>query len=123
MSINGVGAVASEKFYNYIQDNKKMLQELLCEFNFNKVEEVQEVKGADLGGKIFVITGSVHIFKNRNEIKDKIELLGGKVSGSVSKNTSYLLNNDINSNSSKNVKAKSLGIPIITEEQFLELIK
>lgn len=123
MSINGVGAVASEKFYNYIQDNKKMLQELLCEFNFNKVEEVQEVKGADLGGKIFVITGSVHIFKNRNEIKDKIELLGGKVSGSVSKNTNYLLNNDINSNSSKNVKAKSLGIPIITEEQFLELIK
>lgn len=123
MSINGVGAVASEKFYNYIQDNKKMLQELLCEFNFNKVEEVQEVKGADLRGKIFVITGSVHIFKNRNEIKDKIELLGGKVSGSVSKNTSYLLNNDINSNSSKNVKAKSLGIPIITEEQFLELIK
>lgn len=123
MSINGVGAVASEKFYNYIQDNKKMLQELLCEFNFNKVEEVQEVKGADLKGKIFVITGSVHIFKNRNEIKDKIELLGGKVSGSVSKNTSYLLNNDIDSNSSKNIKAKNLGTPIITEEQFLELIK
>lgn len=123
MNIDGVGAVASEKFYDYIKSNKNMLQELLCEFNFNRVEEVQEIKGVNLKGKTFVVTGSVHIFKNRNEIKDKIELLGGKVSGTVSKNTSYLINNEIDSNTSKNVKAKELGVPIISEEQFLEFIK
>ncbi len=122
MSIEGLGTVASEKFYNYIEDNKEMLEELIKEFNF-KVEEVSEDSASTLEGKIFVITGSVHIFKNRNEIKDKVEELGGKVSGSVSKNTDYLINNEIESTSSKNKKAKDLGIPIITEEQFLELIK
>lgn len=123
MAIDGVGAVASEKLYNYIQDNKEMLQELLEEFNFNDNTETSKIIGASLVGKTFVITGSVNIFKNRNEIKDKIELLGGKVSGSVSKNTSYLINNELDSNSSKNTKAKELSIPIITEEQFLELTK
>lgn len=123
MSINGVGVVASEKFYNYIQDNKEMLQELLEEFNFNKNEELKESDSVDLKGKTFVITGSVHIFKNRNEIKDKIESLGGKVSGSVSKNTNYLINNEIDSSSIKNIKAKELNVPIISEEQFLNIIK
>ena len=70
----------------------------------------------------FVITGDVEHFANRREVQDIIELLGGKASGSVSAKTTYLINNDIMSSSSKNQKAKSLNIPIITEEQFIELL-
>ena len=68
----------------------------------------------------FVITGKVNHFKNRDELKTLIESLGGKVVGSVSKNTTYLINNDINSTSAKNKSAQSLGIPILTEEMFIE---
>ena len=68
------------------------------------------------------MTGSVHIFKNRDELKSKIESLGGKVSGSVSKNTDFLINNDVDSSSSKNAKAKELNIPIISEEDFVNII-
>ena len=84
-------------------------------------KEVEEI-GDTLKGKTFVITGSLNVFSNRNEAKDKIERLGGKVSGSVSNKTSYLVNNDIESNSSKNKKAKDLGIPIITEEELLSML-
>ena len=77
----------------------------------------------DLTGLTFVITGSVEHFKNRNEIKELIEDLGGKVTGSVSKKTHYLINNDSQSTSSKNKKAKELNIPIITEEEFVEMIE
>ena len=73
-------------------------------------------------GKTFVVTGSVYHFKNRGELQKKIEDLGGKVAGSVSKNTSYLINNDTESTSSKNKKAKELGVPIISEEDFLKII-
>ena len=83
---------------------------------------VSTVKFSKVAGKTFVITGSVHTFKNRDEIKVAIETRGGKVTGSVSKNTNYLVNNDINSTSSKNVKAKQLGIPIITEEQLIAML-
>ena len=83
---------------------------------------VSTVKFSDVAGKTFVITGSVHTFKNRDEVKVAIETRGGKVTGSVSKNTNYLVNNDINSTSSKNVKAKQLGIPIITEEQLIAML-
>ena len=83
---------------------------------------VSTVKFSEVAGKTFVITGSVHTFKNRDEVKVAIETRGGKVTGSVSKNTSYLVNNDINSTSSKNVKAKQLGIPIITEEQLIAML-
>lgn len=76
----------------------------------------------DLTGLTFVITGSVNHFKNRNEVKERIEDLGGKVTGSVSKKTDYLINNDSKSASSKNKKAKELNIPIITEEEFMEMI-
>lgn len=76
-----------------------------------------------LDGKTFVITGKINHFKNRDELKNKIEELGGKVSGSVSKNTSYLINNDVDSTTGKNKKAKSLGVPIISENDFLEMIK
>ena len=74
-------------------------------------------------GKTFVITGSVHHFANRNEVKEVIEAKGGKVTGSVTSNTDYLINNDVNSTSSKNKKAKELGIPIITEEEFLKMLE
>ena len=72
--------------------------------------------------KVFVITGSVRHFANRDALKNKIESLGGKVSGSVSAKTSYLINNDNTSKSSKNVKAIQLNIPIITEDDFLNMI-
>lgn len=78
--------------------------------------------GVDLTGKTFVVTGDVHIFKNRNELTAKIEELGGKCSGSVSAKTSYLINNDVNSTSGKNQKAKQLGIPIISEDDFVAMI-
>lgn len=83
---------------------------------------VSTVKFSEVAGKTFVITGSVHTFKNRDEVKVAIETRGGKVTGSVSKNTNYLVNNDINSTSSKNMKAKQLGIPIITEEQLIAML-
>ena len=78
------------------------------------------VKEKTLTGMTFVITGKVNHFKNRDELKTLIESLGGKVVGSVSKNTTYLINNDINSTSAKNKSAQSLGIPILTEEMFIE---
>ena len=76
----------------------------------------------DLSGKTFVITGSLTQHKNRDELVNKIEQLGGKVSGSVSSKTSFLINNDTESNSSKNRKAKELGIPLISESNFLNMI-
>jgi DNA ligase (NAD+) len=84
-----------------------------------KVEESAE-SAVDLTGKTFVITGKLTHFKNRDALKAKIEALGGKVTGSVSKNTSYLINNDVNSTSSKNQTARSLGIEILSEADFIE---
>ena len=89
--------------------------------HFNSTTEVESpAAGADLSGKTFVITGKLTHFKNRDEIKARIEALGGKVTGSVSKNTDYLINNDVNSTSSKNATAKSLGIPILSESDFIQ---
>lgn len=87
--------------------------------NFQKP---QKVSNNNLSGKTFVITGSLNIFTNRDEAKEKIESLGGKVAGSVSKKTDYLVNNDINSTSGKNKKAKELSIPIITEEELINML-
>lgn len=84
--------------------------------------EPKEVLESAVKGKTFVITGSVHHFKNRDEAKEAIEAKGGKVTNSVTKNTNYLVNNDINSTSSKNVKAKQLNIPIITEDQLVDML-
>ena len=83
---------------------------------------VEEKKENTLEGKSIVITGSLKTFKNRAELQRVIEAAGGKVVGAVSKNTSYLINNDIESTSAKNQTAKRLGVPIITEENFLKLI-
>ena len=85
-------------------------------------ETFEEQSASSISGKTFVITGSLEHFENRDACKEKIESLGGKTAGSVSKKTDYLINNDSTSGSSKNKKAKELGIPIITEEEFLAMI-
>ena len=88
--------------------------------NINSIIVDNTPKQQSLDGLTFVITGKLQHFKNRDSIKETIESLGGKVVGSVSKNTSYLINNDSASTSSKNRTAQSLGIPILTEETFIE---
>ncbi|MBO4864933.1 MAG: NAD-dependent DNA ligase LigA, partial [Eubacterium sp.] len=118
--IDQVGEVLARDFVNYFHDEKKLdeVRKLLNEIEFVIEENTME---QDLDGKTFVITGSLETYPNRDALKKEIEDRGGKVAGSVSAKTSYLINNDINSNSSKNKKAKSLGIPIITEEDFKNL--
>lgn len=88
--------------------------------HFNTPEVAPAPAGESLAGKTFVITGKLTHFKNRDEIKARIEALGGKVTSSVSKNTNFLINNDVNSTSSKNATAKSLGIPILSESDFIQ---
>ena len=97
----------------------KLLAEHYITFNYDMGDSTPTA-GVDLSGKVFVITGKLTHFKNRDEIKARIEALGGKVTGSVSKNTNYLINNDVNSTSSKNATAKSLGIPILSEDDFIQ---
>lgn len=123
-AIDGVGPVIAEEFAAYfsLEANKSMVKALVKELTF-KVETIAPVEDSPIVGKTFVVTGDVNHFKNRKELQAKIEELGGKVTGSVSKNTDYLINNDSESSSSKNKKAKELGIPILTEEAFLELIQ
>lgn len=124
VEIEGIGEVIAASVRDYFDNehNQKTVGRLLQYLTF---EEMPKESGDSqpLADKIFVITGSVTHFKNRKELKERIEVLGGKVTGSVSKNTSYLINNDNLSNSTKNKKAKELEIPILTEEEFLEMIK
>lgn len=124
ISVKDIGDTTAFNFYSWMHDenNIKLLNELL-EFISFKEEKKIETNNQVLLNKVFVITGDVHIYKNRKELQIKIESLGGKVTGSVSKNTNWLINNDINSSSGKNKKAKELNIPIITEEMFQEMIK
>ena len=124
MRISGIGESVADSIVNYFIKTKNVnfINSLINQLSFIK-DNPKENNNISLEGKTFVITGKVHIYKNRNEIKDIIESLGGKVSGSVSSKTDYLINNDINSNSGKNKTAKELNIPIISEEQFVELIK
>lgn len=105
----------------FIRDNYRWIAELIGEFNFRESDNNGNVKQV-LEGKTFVITGSLKAYKNREELVSVIERNGGKVSGSVSAKTNYLINNDTKSNSSKNKKAKELGIPIISEVQFVLMI-
>ena len=95
-----------------------MVDDLLEEITLLQTTASQEEQS--LSGQVFVITGSLEHFANRNALKERIETLGGKVTGSVTSKTSYLINNDIMSNSSKNKKAKELNIPILTEETAME---
>ena len=123
MQIDGIGEVVANAFVDFLHDdeNKKSVEKLLDIVEFDV--EPQGSTDGDLRGKTFVITGNVHIYKNRNELKSAIEVNGGKVTGSVSSNTDFLINNDIDSASSKNKKAKELGIPIISEDEFTRMIK
>lgn len=129
--INGIGPILNQNLIAWGQihltymdtnntDYDQEIKNLLAELEFEKPE--QKTTTNSLSNLTFVITGDVHHFKNRNELKAKIEELGGKVSGSVSSKTNYLINNDVTSTSGKNKKAKELNIPIISEDEFLNMI-
>ena len=125
--IPGIGEVIAASVRDYFDNdhNKAVLERILPLLTFEDAasgENDAQSGQMSLEGKTFVVTGSVEHFKNRNELKSRIESLGGKVTGSVSKKTDYLINNDATSGSSKNKKAKELGIPILTEEDFLEML-
>ena len=119
-AIDGVGEVIATGFYEYFQkeENKNRWENLLKEVEIEK-EEPDE-GSQTLTGMAFVITGSLHSYASRNELKEVIEKKGGKVTGSVTSKTICLINNDNTSSSSKNKKAKELQIPILTEEEFIE---
>lgn len=121
-AIDGIGDVIAGNYVAYFADveHRELFEKLLKEV---KLPEGQEDVGEQtFAGMNFVITGSVEHFANRNEVKALIEFKGGKVTGSVTSKTNYLINNNVESTSSKNKKAKDLGIPIITEEDFLRMI-
>ena len=122
-SAEGIGEVLAKAWRDYFDQEKNNLQldHLLQVLDIQK-ESVPEGEGI-FQGKTFVITGSLTHFSNRKELQNLIESLGGKAAGSVSSKTSYLINNDTASNSSKNKKAKELGIPILSEEDFLTMVK
>lgn len=120
--IDGIGITTSLSMDAYFGDNLEMVEKLAEELEFEMPESKKEF-AVDLTGMTFVVTGKVNKFANRNAIKDEIESRGGKVAGSVSKNTNYLVNNDVNSTSSKNKKAQQLGIPIIDEDGLIKILK
>lgn len=119
-SIDGIGPEKSAKFIAWFKDDVHFqhVQHLLSELIIEEHEPVETENKCQ--GLTFVVTGDVHHYKNRNELKAYIESQGGKVTGSVSKSTNYLINNDAASQSSKNKKAHELNIPIITEDEFIE---
>ena len=119
-AIPGIGPEKARQFVAWFENeaNIKVYDKLMSEVN------IKQAQSASVGelckGLTFVITGDVNHYKNRNDLKAYIESEGGKVTGSVSKSTSYLINNDINSTSTKNKKANQLGIPIISENDFID---
>lgn len=119
-SIDGIGPEKSAKFIAWFKDDVHFqhVQHLLSELIIEEHEPVET--GNKCQGLTFVVTGDLHHYKNRNELKAYIESQGGKVTGSVSKSTNFLINNDAASQSSKNKKAHELNIPIITEDEFIE---
>ena len=118
--IDGIGPERSTLIVNWFRDekNKQTLDRLLEQITLKQTS--LQPSGKRCEGLTFVITGDVHHYKNRNELKAYIESQGGRVSGSVSGATSYLINNDITSTSGKNKKAQELGIEIISEDTFVE---
>ena len=121
--IPGVGDVIAKAYVDYFADeeHRDVFRRLLAEVHIPKEEETADSQ--KFAGVNFVITGSVEHFANRAEVKEEIEKRGGKVTGSVTSKTNYLINNDVNSTSSKNRKARELGIPIISEEEFLKMLE
>lgn len=119
-AVEGIGPVLAASVWEYFHnpENNQRLDHLLRHLELLREQKTGE---QPLAGLVFVITGAVEHFANRSQMKEKIEALGGKVTGSVTKKTSYLINNDTTSNSSKNKKARELGIPVISEEEFLKM--
>lgn len=120
--MDGIGEVLADAWISYFRNekNNRLVDSLLEELT---IEQESGNQGeAVLEGKVFVITGTVEHFANRKALQEEIERLGGKATGSVTSKTSYLINNDVTSNSSKNKKARELGIPVISEEDFLNMI-
>lgn len=123
-AIDGVGEVIADSFVSYFADDKhrQELDRLVAELDI-EAEEMASGENAVLADMVFVITGSLNHYSNRNELKELIEKLGGKVTGSVTGKTSYLINNDSTSSSSKNKTAAKLGVPVITEDEFIKMIE
>ena len=119
--VDGFGEVLAQGMATYFRDEKRKeaLDLLLKHLEIEQVEVVSQ--NQTLEGKVFVITGSVTHYENRDQLKEEIELLGGKVTGSVTSKTDYLINNDVTSSSGKNKKAKELGVPIISEEEYMAM--
>ena len=122
VSIKGIGPILGESIVRYFkeEENCRLFRKLLSILHLHREEKAEN---AFLSGKVFVITGSLNHFQNRKELEEEIRKAGASTASSVSKNTSYLINNDKNSTSSKNKKAKELGIPILSEEDFLKLLQ
>lgn len=121
-AVDGIGGVLAQAWMDYFasEAGNREVDGLLKELDIEK-EQVEETE-AIFAGMTFVITGSVEHFANRKELTALIESKGGKATGSVTAKTTYLINNDVTSNSSKNKKAKELGVPIISEEEFLRML-
>ena len=119
----GVGDSLINSLNIYWKNHYSDILQLANEFTFETQKSIMSETTNELENKTFVITGSVKHYQNRDALKADIEAHGGKVVGSVSSKVNYLINNDINSTSSKNQKAKSLNVPIISEDQFLEMIR
>ena len=117
-AIEGIGEVIASAYVDYMkqEENRRRMDRVLEELTLEKM--VISAESRTLEGKAFVVTGSLNFYSSRNELKDIIEQKGGKVTGSVTSKTECLINNEITSSSSKNKKAKELGIPIVTEEDF-----
>lgn len=123
-AVDGIGEVLADAWIQFFADekNNQMVDRLMEELTIEAAPKEEGERTELFEGLVFVITGSVEHFKNRKEVQEIIESRGGKVTGSVTAKTSYLINNDAASNSSKNKKARELGIPVITEEQFIEML-
>lgn len=123
VAVDGIGGVLAQAWMDYFasERNNLVVDHLLAELDIEK-EQPEETGEAVFAGMNFVVTGSVEHFANRKELQELIESKGGKVTGSVTAKTAYLINNDTASNSSKNKKAKELGVPIISEEEFLRML-
>ena len=122
VSIKGIGPILGESIVRYFkeEENCRLFRKLLSILHLHREEKAENTA---LSGKVFVITGSLNHFQNRKELEEEIRKVGASTASSVSKNTSYLINNDKNSTSSKNKKAQELGIPILSEEDFLRLLR
>ncbi len=122
--IDGIGEVMADNYRAFFDkpENLRLVDDVLQEIEFEPIE-LPSSANARLQGKTFVITGSLQHFENRKQLEELIDKNGGKNAGSISAKTSYLINNNIESSSSKNKKARELGIPIITEEEFIEMLK